>query len=310
MLLSLLFDLRRNKNYIKNLAIYSSLSENNTPFNRKNIRINRQNAQKRHPNTFIRFFIKKAIPLGVLSIFTLISIYLLSFIRWFTSIDAYARNFPTGSKMSWLIDSLNSFWLFQKSIYDFHTHLTSHHQYSSRPFLWIFQGRPTSFYYQTTGTGVSDRTQSILCLGNPLIWWLGTVSLLILLVIFIKNIILRKHTESAVQLILVGFLASWGIWFLYPNRTIFNFYAVAMLPYVVLSVVYVANYAVRLGETAGFVVLHSLQRNTFWLKVAYFAFIAVVIIIFVVSIYFYPIWTAKDISYTEWHNRMWFKSWI
>ena len=35
-----------------------------------------------------------------------------------------------------------------------------------------------------------------------------------------------------------------------------------------------------------------------------------VVFALLVSIYYWPIWTAQTVPYTEWRERMWFDAWI
>jgi len=73
----------------------------------------------------------------------------------------------------------------------------------------------------------------VLALGNPVIWWGGTLALGVLLVRWALG---RDWRAGA---ILSGLLAGYLPWFLYQDRTIFSFYAVAFVPWVVLALTYV-----------------------------------------------------------------------
>ncbi|MBU4213587.1 MAG: phospholipid carrier-dependent glycosyltransferase, partial [Actinobacteria bacterium] len=86
----------------------------------------------------------------------------------------------------------------------------------------------------------------------------------------------------------------------YAHRTIFTFYSIAFVPWVVLTLVYVFGLIIGPREGA-----NPKDRRT-----AVWAVAAVVALICVVSAFFYPIWTAQIIPYSQWHLRMWLPSWI
>ena len=99
--------------------------------------------------------------------------------------------------------------------------------------------------------------------------------------------------------ILAGLAAGYLPWLLYPERTIFFFYAIAYEPYLVLALVIV------LGLVLGTRSRSALAPAAGRLLVGIFLVLAVL-----VSAYFYPIWTAELISYQDWQNHMWMPSWI
>ena len=55
---------------------------------------------------------------------------------------------------------------------NFHTDLTSPHQYQSWPWQWLLLGRPVAFYWSTDpACGASSCAAEILLLGTPVLWW-------------------------------------------------------------------------------------------------------------------------------------------
>src|SRR5699024_6232470 len=115
--------------------------------------------------------------------------------------------------------------------------LDSEHPYMSNPWGWIVQWRPTSFYYESYGHGdmgcVADKCSSaITSVGNPVIWGLAPLAILVCLVVWI----IRRDVRPAV--ILAGLAATWLPWFAYQERTTFTFYTIVMVPFVVLALTY------------------------------------------------------------------------
>jgi dolichyl-phosphate-mannose--protein O-mannosyl transferase len=100
-------------------------------------------------------------------------------------------------------------------------------------------------------------------------------------------------------LILVGFGGSFLPWLAFPSRTMFFFYALPLLPFLVLGLTAVAG--VVLGPRTA----TDSRRLAGALIVGVYA--TAVTLLFV---YFYPILAAQTIPTTGWRARMWFPGWI
>lgn len=148
-------------------------------------------------------------------------------------------------------------------------------------------GRPTSFFYESPeGCGADQCSQEILALGNPFIWWFGTIALFALF----GYLISRRDRVSA--MILATFAAGYLPWFLFPDRTMFTFYAITLLPFMILAISYLA---------------HELLLNYRRAREVILACFVLVLLLF---LYFLPIQTAQIITFDEWQSRMWLESWI
>src|SRR5690625_7794296 len=65
-------------------------------------------------------------------------------------------------------------------MWDFHNSLSPPHDYSAAPWGWVLQLRPTSFFYDSpAGCGADSCSQAITSVGNPMLWWGGTLALLL-----------------------------------------------------------------------------------------------------------------------------------
>jgi dolichyl-phosphate-mannose--protein O-mannosyl transferase len=214
--------------------------------------------------------------------------YILCWLPWFWTPTAYNRSGTTAP-----LAVIGEFIDYHKRMLNFHEHLESTHPYSAKAITWLLQLRPTSFYYKTPNDCGADRcSAAITSLGNPLIWWVGVLAFAVLIAITIKRPTICK------LLVLLPILAGWLPWaILYSNRTIFTFYAIVFLPYICLAISLIL-----------FCIATTLRSNSR----RYLAVLVVLLLVIfmVVSHYFYPIWTAQHISYEQWHDRMWFKSWI
>ncbi len=229
-------------------------------------------------------------------------VYLLSWAGWFASSDGYDRQWaqenPASGPGTLIPGALRSLWHYHTQMLQFHRTLQTTHDYMSNPWSWIVQSRPTSFYYQgfDQGTGectVDKCSSAITNLGNPVIWWAGAASLGVLLVMWLWK---RDWRAGAV---LAGYAGGYLPWFLLEDRTIYTFYAVAFVPWVVLGVVYV------LGLIAGPRNATPERRRTGLIIVGAYVVLAVAAFVF-----FYPVYTAELIPYDHWRWRMWLPSWI
>lgn len=207
-----------------------------------------------------------------------IGIYLLSWSGWFLSAKGWARD--SGSNL------FSSLWNYHVEIMNFHRGLTEQHTYAANPWNWLVLGRPTSFYYESTkNCGAQSCSQEILAIGTPILWWAGIFAIAITVGLFIIN----RDRVSA--FILAGIAGTYLPWFFIQNRTTFYFYAIAIFPFIVLSLINVFNWALN----------NQINRKLIY---------GFVITVGINFIYFIPIFIGIDIPYVDWLARMWLPSWI
>jgi dolichyl-phosphate-mannose-protein mannosyltransferase len=229
------------------------------------------------------------------------AVYVASWAGWFHSTNGYDRQWGAqhpSKDFGWIPDSLRSLWHYHQWMYQFHTHLDSFHQYRASPWSWLIQGRPTSFFYEgptkgQDGCTVAQCSKAITSLGTPTIWWGATLALLVLLF----HWALRRDWRAGA--VLSGLLAGYVPWFQFEHRTIFTFYSVAFVPWVVLAVVFVVGLV--LGPP-----LASPTRRL-WAGSAVGVYLVSTVMLF---FFYWPIYTAQVIPYADWAKRMWFPSWI
>ncbi|GMA86288.1 hypothetical protein GCM10025868_15380 [Angustibacter aerolatus] len=195
-------------------------------------------------------------------------------------------------------DALRSLWHYHQEMYHFHVTLHSPHPYKTNPWSWLIQGRPTSFFYESPKKGqdgctVAQCSKAITSIGTPTLWWAGALALIVLVVVWAGR---RDWRAGA---ILAGMVAGYLPWFQYQQRTIYAFYAIAFLPFMVLGVVYV------LGMVLGPPTATGRRRVVGAVLCGSFVLSCVLLFFF-----FYPLYTAQVIPYTQWAARMWFPAWI
>ena len=218
---------------------------------------------------------------------SVIAIYIASWFSWFGSTGGWNRDWSTDS---FIPDALAGLWHYHHDMWDFHTHLTSAHNYKANPFGWPLMIRPTSFFYETAQTcGTTKCAQEVIPLGNIVIWWLGALALVAMIYFAVKKL----HTAALP--ILVAFLAGWAPWLIYVQRTTFTFYSVAFIPYTVMALALCLH-----------IVTHRRRLDDTW----NWQTIALLIVVAAITAFFYPILTGGSLSYDAWHLRMWLPSWI
>ncbi|WP_258313748.1 dolichyl-phosphate-mannose--protein mannosyltransferase [Brevibacterium aurantiacum] len=193
-----------------------------------------------HP--WLGMLIRDSIPAFIKLVPVALLTYIVTWAGWIRSDDAWDRQwaFENGGWWSALPDWL--LWLpslahYHYTAYSFHVGLDSEHPYMSNPWGWIVQWRPTSFYYESPdqgsmGCAVEHCSAAITSVGNPVIWGLAPIAILVALVAWI----IRRDVRAGV--ILAGLAATWLPWFAYQERTIFTFYTIVMVPFVVLAFTY------------------------------------------------------------------------
>ena len=205
-------------------------------------------------------------------------IYLISWSGWIFTSGGWDRQ--SGSNI------FTSLWKYHIAILDFHRSLAETHSYAANPWSWLILGRPTSFFYETpTGCGVSSCSQEILAIGTPILWWAGIFAIALTFGFFVAN---RDRIST---LILAGIAGTYLPWFLIQSRTTFYFYAISILPFLILALIYTFNWVLKYGDYRKQII----------------AFLVVVAINF---IYFLPVLLGIEIPYSQWLSRMWLNSWI
>ena len=232
------------------------------------------------------------VPIAVLT-------YLASWTGWLMSSGGYMRQWAVQHpSSSWVPGALRSLWAYHAAIYSFHINLESPHAYMANPWSWLLLGRPTAFWYQgkaegIAGCGTSDCAQAVLPLGNPVIWWGGTIAVVVCVGAWL---LMRDWRAGA---ILAGLAAGYLPWFNYQQRTIFAFYAIAFVPFLVLALTYVLGLGLGPPEAPA-------DRRTVGAVLT-----GVVVVLAVASfIWFYPIYVGEVIPRLDWSDRMWLPSWI
>lgn len=189
--------------------------------------------------------------------------YLISWFGWFMNPSAYKHGWAAAERAagrgSWLPDSIADFIEYHRAIYKFHVGLSTPHSYMAKPSGWLLQMRPTSFYWQSNDTLGADAYQcdtrncvrAITSIGNIPIWWAAFVAVFVV----VAYVALKRDWRGWV--VLAGYIGLYLPWFMYWDRTIFTFYTVAFVPFVVLALTVALGWGIGLLDGDGVVTAGS-----------------------------------------------------
>ncbi|HVV30852.1 MAG TPA: glycosyltransferase family 39 protein [Mycobacteriales bacterium] len=172
------------------------------------------------------------------------------------------------------------------------------HPYLSKPLGWLVLSRPVSFYYESpkrgqAGCKTDSCSKEILDIGTPAIWWVAVAALLVVLCIW-----LMRRDWRAGMIVLV-FAFGFFPWMLDEPRQMFLFYALPILPVIVLAITMVAGVIIGRPDAG------ERRRQIGALGVG--AYLTLVVVNF---FWLYPLLVGTTLSYSDWHARIWFPGWI
>ncbi|MFI8593683.1 dolichyl-phosphate-mannose--protein mannosyltransferase [Microbacterium sp. NPDC078428] len=222
--------------------------------------------------------------------------YLASWSGWLLTGGGYDRDSAE--------NPLVALWNYHEAIYRFHVGLTVEHSYASPAWQWPLLLRPTSMFWEKVerGTEGCDMSggcvQAISSVPNPLIWYAGMAAIVFLAIRLAWPGGGRVRDWRA-GFVLAGVAATYVPWLLYPERTIFQFYTVVMMPFVVLALM------LALQRLAGRPDAAPERRAGGQGVVAVVLAVAVLL-----TVFWYPVWTATEVPYDFWRLHNWMISWI
>ncbi|MBK5217143.1 MAG: hypothetical protein JJE02_06125, partial [Propionibacteriales bacterium] len=214
---------------------------------------------------------------------------------------AYIEDEPRGF-FGEAMQALRSLWHYHQMTWEFHTgdYLAGkNHPYQSNPIGWLVLERPVGVDAHNDlpaskcgAPADSSCMRQVLILGNPIIWWSGALALVAGLVAWVRTGNWRWGVP------LLGVAATWLPWFMYDERPIFLFYAVASLPFTIIALALVADGFRRSANT---------PRTRYLVSATLGLYVLAVVICFW---FFHPIYTDDLMRYDDWYERMWFRRWI
>jgi dolichyl-phosphate-mannose-protein mannosyltransferase len=233
-----------------------------------------------------------------------LAVYLASYTGWFRTTGGWDRDFAaTGDNaatgaFAWVPLPLQSLWQLHASQYAYHVNVEADHPYKTSPLTWLLLIRPFQMFYRSSGTGQNgcefdSCSEAVTSVANPLLWWAASTAILYLVYR------LARYREWRVGLILTGMAAGYLPWMLYLNRTVFQFYSIAFEPYLLLGLTFVLGLA--LGSRTD-----PPERR----EVGVAAVVGFLVLVLLVSAFFYPIWSGMQVPTWFWTSHHWLRSWV
>jgi dolichyl-phosphate-mannose-protein mannosyltransferase len=229
--------------------------------------------------------------------------YLASWTGWFVTSGGYDRqwamqpgNAATGF-FAWVPRTLQSFVRLEMQVYAFDIHYSKPNTFAVSPVSWLFMIRPLVAYQTSVTRGQTGCTAAICDtsieeVANPLIWWAAALAILFLL----HRLIFTRNWKMG--FVLMGLLAGYVPWLWYTNRTVFQYYAIAFEPSMILALCLV------LGMVLGTSSDPPLRRLRGSIAVTIFVVVALAL-----SVFFFPLWTGTQISSGYMNAHFWLTSW-
>ncbi len=224
-------------------------------------------------------------------------VYLSSWTGWLVTEGGYDRTSDP--------NPLVALWNYHVAMYNFHVGLSSGHTYASPAWQWPLMLRPTAMHFVQTDEGVdgcawaSGCAEHITSVANPAIWYPGMVAILVILYLFVRRPAAGSFRDWRFALALTGIAATYVPWLLYPERTIFQFYTVVMVPFVIIALVLVLR--VIAGDPRDSMVRRGNGQGV----VAVFIIAAIGF-----AIFWFPSWTGMSVPYWFWQLHTPIGSWI
>lgn len=252
-------------------------------------------------------FWRDAVPAALVMLPTALMGYLLAWTTWFTNEKAYGRLWHVdnpGQFSSWVpdfltgpLDVLRSFGHYHATMMKFHTGLTSDHSYDGPAIGWLIQYRPTSFFWEKysrgeNGCGSEHCAVAITSIGNPILWWLATAAFVYLIYRLVRC------SDWIAGAIVTGIIAGWVPWLFFPERTIFTFYTIVFAPFICMALAYVA-----------YLLWNYRAKDPAQVKNIRGVLLGLGLLVVLISVFFYPIWTGIQVPYWFWQSHMWLTSW-
>ncbi|MEC4893610.1 MAG: phospholipid carrier-dependent glycosyltransferase [Oscillatoria sp. PMC 1051.18] len=206
------------------------------------------------------------------------------------------------------------FWEMQQEILTFHQNVGGiyAHPYCSRWYSWIFMQHPVAYFYHTARnttetvpqypplpTGTGTVIYDVHAMGNPILWWLSSIAIFLLLLLFIFWLFWRGLGKISLT------TTTWIALYLVCN------YAANLLPWMKVSRCTFIYHYMSASVFAQLALAWIVERWISSEKLFYRrAGIAVVLSIILAFWFWLPIYLGLPLSEQGFQMRMWFSSWI
>ncbi|MBN1525442.1 MAG: phospholipid carrier-dependent glycosyltransferase [Spirochaetales bacterium] len=127
----------------------------------------------------------------------------------------------------------------QENMYAYHKNLKTEHEFSSKWWSWPLVEKPI-WLYQGTENIPHGFISSIVSMGNPLVWWMGTLAIISAAMFAILK------REKAGMFIIISFLLTYLPWIIIPRDLTFIYHFFPAVPFIIFALVYSVQHLVKL----------------------------------------------------------------
>lgn len=191
----------------------------------------------------------------------------------------YILSYLLFPNLSYYDGTFSGIFKINKMMYDYHANLEATHPFTSKWYEWPIMYKPVWLY---SGEMVNGFRETIVDIGNPLVWWFGILGFIYLVVSAIK-----KNNLS--RFILIFILSSF-IPYIFIGRIMFMYHYFITLPFVMLGIVSLIKWLVEKTKS----------DKVYWI------YIYSVIIMFFI---FYPVVSGMSIESDYIESLKWLSSW-
>ena len=178
-----------------------------------------------------------------------------------------------------------------KNMYTANKTLTATHPYSSKWYTWPFMTRSVYYWNGSTGSPqVPGVEEKIYLIGNPLIWWASTVSIMYLVLSSMGEFISKKRLAlipNTIPLILAGGYLINYLPFIGIGRVMFLYHYLASLIFAILALAYLIDQQKN-------------RRNIL---------IGMLVLAGLAFLYFSPLSYGLPLEARSFQNRLWLTTW-
>lgn len=181
-------------------------------------------------------------------------------------------------------NGIKEFFNNQVHMYTFHNELNIKHSYSSQWWAWPIIAKPI-WFFGSKALAAENLTSSIVCMGNPLIWWFSIPALITGIIFAIK----RKDKYMVVPIF--GALFQYIPWMVVRRMT-FIYHYFSVIPFIIIIMVYLLKIFIEYGGKSA--------------RKAVYTYLILIALFFIM---FYPILSGMIVP--RWYASIlqWFPSW-
>ncbi|ACK69532.1 glycosyl transferase family 39 [Gloeothece citriformis PCC 7424] len=188
-----------------------------------------------------------------------------------------------------------NFWEVHREIYLFHRKIGGNspevHRYCSPWYTWLIMWRPVAYFYEK-----NEVIYDVHAMGNPLLWWMSSVAIFILLILFLTKLFQSKQDDwypSEISLyLLFNYTANLLPW-IKVSRCTFLYHYMAAYLFAILALAWMINQWLRSQML--------LEKITG---------IVMIVVIIVAFIHWLPIYLGLPLSDLDFKLRLLFRNWI